>query len=146
TIPLQPAPESLFDLDHGYLPECRGPSSPSASEAQPNVSSAGIGGSSGWSHNWQAGWSHAGGKTSGHLVPCGWQTTMWGTLRVFVLESVQFDMIVLWVTRSWRTGSPIRSDVTRPAGCRTVGRRASFETDARRALIQFWMNPSRQNR
>jgi hypothetical protein len=44
-------------------------------EAQPNVSSAGIGGSSGWSHNWQRGWSHAAGKTNGYLVPCRWQVT-----------------------------------------------------------------------
>jgi hypothetical protein len=29
----------------------------------------------GWSHNWQAGWSHATGKTSRQLVPCGWQVT-----------------------------------------------------------------------
>jgi hypothetical protein len=74
-LTLQPAPEGLFDLNHGYLPECRGASSPSASGAQPNVSSAGIGGPSGWSHNWQAGWSHPAGKTGGHLVPCHWQTT-----------------------------------------------------------------------
>jgi hypothetical protein len=61
----QPAPERLSYLNHGYLPECHGASSASASEAQPNVSSAGIGGSSGWSHNWQRGWSHVAGKTSG---------------------------------------------------------------------------------
>jgi hypothetical protein len=61
----QPAPERLSYLNHGYLPECHGVSSASASEAQPNVSSAGMGGSSGWSHNWQRGWSHVTGKTSG---------------------------------------------------------------------------------
>ncbi len=61
----QPAPERLSDLDHRDLPERHGASSASASEAQPNVSSAGVGGPSGWSHNWQRGWSHATGKTSG---------------------------------------------------------------------------------
>jgi hypothetical protein len=57
--------ESLFDLDHSYLPEHHGVSSAMASEAQPNLSSAGVGGCSGWSHDWQRGWSHATGKTSG---------------------------------------------------------------------------------
>jgi len=61
----QPPPERLFDLDHRDLPERHGASSASASEAQPNVSSAGGGGPSGWSHNWQTGWSHATGKTCG---------------------------------------------------------------------------------
>ena len=71
----QPAPQRLFDLDHRYLPKRHGASSPAASEAQPNVFSAGVGGPSGWSHNWQRGWSHVTGKTSDQLVPCGWQTT-----------------------------------------------------------------------
>ena len=61
----QPPPERLFDLDHRDLPERHGASSASASEAQPNVSSAGGGGPSGWSHNWQTGWSNATGKTCG---------------------------------------------------------------------------------
>ena len=61
----QPPPECLSDLDHRDLPERHGASSASASEAQPNVSSAGGGGPSGWSHNWQTGWSHATGKTGG---------------------------------------------------------------------------------
>jgi hypothetical protein len=30
----------------------------------------------GWSHNWQRGWSHVTGRTSGGLVPCHWQTTL----------------------------------------------------------------------
>ena len=34
-----------------------------ACEAQPNVFPAGVGGPSGWSHNWQRGWSHVTGKT-----------------------------------------------------------------------------------
>ena len=61
----QPAPQRLSDLDHRDLPERHGASSASASEAQPNVSSADGGGPSGWSHNWQTGWSHATGKTCG---------------------------------------------------------------------------------
>ncbi len=71
----QPAPQRLFDLDHRYLPKRHGASSPAALEAQPNVFSAGVGGPSGWSHNWQRGWSHVTGKTSDQLVPCDWQTT-----------------------------------------------------------------------
>jgi hypothetical protein len=61
----QPTTERLFHLNHRDLPERHGASSASASEAQPNVSSAGGGGPSGWSHNWQRGWSHATGKTRG---------------------------------------------------------------------------------
>jgi transposase len=64
-LTFEPTPECLFDLDHRDLPERHGASSTSASEAQPNVSSAGGGGPSGWSHNWQTGWSHATGKTCG---------------------------------------------------------------------------------
>ena len=64
-LTFQPAPQRLFDLDHRYLPKRHGASSPAASEAQPNVFSAGVGGPSGWSHNWQRGWSHVTGKTSG---------------------------------------------------------------------------------
>ena len=77
TLPLtpHPAPERLSYLDHCDLPERHGASSAAASEAQPNVSSAGVGGWSGWSHNWQRGWSHATGKTSGYVVPCRWQAT-----------------------------------------------------------------------
>lgn len=77
-VTFQPAPQRLFDLDHRYLPERHGASS---SETQPSDSSAGVGGPSGWSHDWQRGWSHATGKTSGYLVPCGWQTTPCGGLR-----------------------------------------------------------------
>jgi hypothetical protein len=44
----------------------------------------------GWSHNWQAGWSHATGKTSRQLVPCGWQVTPGDgqTLSVDLLPAV----------------------------------------------------------
>lgn len=71
----QPEPQHLFDLDHRYLPERHGASSPAALEAQPNVTSAGRGGPSGWSHNWQRRWSHVTGKTTRSVVPCHWQTT-----------------------------------------------------------------------
>ena len=30
---------------------------------------------SGWSHDWQRGWSHEAGNTSAQVVPCGWQAT-----------------------------------------------------------------------
>jgi hypothetical protein len=61
----QPTPQCLSYLDHRYLPECHRASSETASEAQPNFFSAGGGGCSGWSHDWQRGWSHAAGKTGG---------------------------------------------------------------------------------
>src|SRR5581483_3864375 len=48
---------------------------PPSSKTQPNNSPAGVGGPSRWSHDWQQGWSHPTGKTSGYLDPCGWQTT-----------------------------------------------------------------------
>ena len=65
SLTFHPAPQCLFDLDHRYLPECHRASSETASEAQPNFFSAGGGGCSGWSHDWQRGWSHAAGKTGG---------------------------------------------------------------------------------
>jgi hypothetical protein len=71
-VTVQPAPQRLLDLDHRNLPERHWASS---SKTQPNDSPAGVGGPSGWSHDWQQGWSHPTGKTSGYLVPCGWQTT-----------------------------------------------------------------------
>jgi hypothetical protein len=46
TLTFEPAPQRLFDLDHRYLPKRHGASSPAASEAQPNVFSAGVGGPS----------------------------------------------------------------------------------------------------
>src|SRR5271155_1969128 len=75
TFTFEPAQQRLFDLDHRYLPKRHGASSPTALEAQTNVFSAGAGGPSGWSHNWQRGWSHVTGKTSDQLVPSDWQTT-----------------------------------------------------------------------
>ena len=87
TRPGQPPPERLSYLNHRDLPERHGASSASASKTQPNVSSAGVGGWSGWSHNWQRRWSHAAGKTGGYLVPCHWQVTGLGTLFLLLVAS-----------------------------------------------------------
>ena len=72
---LQPESQQLLDLHHRYLPERHGVSSSTTLETQPNTLSAGGGGPSGWSYNWQRGWSHVTGKTTRLVVPCHWQTT-----------------------------------------------------------------------